>query len=80
MNGSNVNRKFFQKTLAKSMNENYHPLIDISSCFFHIVEGAFRTGAEKAKWALKKLSYSYLHKCYKSKRSTSPIEKMMIKS
>ena len=49
MNGPNFNPKFFQKFSAKSMNENYHSLVDIGSCSFHNVERVFRTGAEKSK-------------------------------
>jgi len=64
MDGPNVNLKFFQEFSAKFKVENYHSLVDIGSCSLHIVHGAFRTGAEKSEWSLKKLlkgAYTILH-------------------
>ena len=64
MDGLNVNLKFFKEFSADFKEDNSHFLVDIGSCSLHIVQDAFKTGAEKSEWGLKKFlkaAYTILH-------------------
>ena len=64
MDEPNVNLKFFKEFAASFKEDNFHSLVDIGSCSLHIVHGAFKTGAEKSEWGLKKFlkaAYIILH-------------------
>ena len=64
MDGRNVNLKFFKEFAADFKEDNFPSLVDIGSCSLHIVQGAFKTGAEKSEWGLKKFlkaAYTILH-------------------
>ena len=55
MNDPTVIINFFQKISANFNDENYHSFVDIGSCTLHIVRIAFRIGAAKPEWTLKKV-------------------------
>ena len=64
MVGPNVNLKFFKEFAVEFKEDSFHSLVDIGSCCLHIVHGAFKTGAEKSEWGLKKFlkaAYTILH-------------------
>ena len=64
MNGPTVNLKFFKEFAANFKDGNFHSLVDIGSYSLHVVHGAFKTGAEKLEWGLKKFlkaAYTILH-------------------
>ena len=55
MDGPNVDLKFL-KFIQQDQKENEkHQLIDIGSCGLHIMNDAFKIGAEKPDWRMKKI-------------------------
>ena len=62
--GPSVNLKFFKEIVQVRQGNMVHSLIDVGSCSAHIVNGSFKTGAEKTGWNLKALlkgSFQILH-------------------
>ena len=50
MNGPNVNWKMYKLVEKRGENEHLPVLINVGSCGFHVVHGAFRCVAQKTKW------------------------------
>ena len=64
MDGPNVNLKFIKEFAANFKEDNLHSLVDIGSSCLHVVHDAFKTGAEKLEWDMKKFlkaAYTILH-------------------
>ena len=55
MDGPNVNLKFLEDVQHSRADGELHELFDIGSCGFHTIYGAFKTGAEKTEWGIKKI-------------------------
>ena len=64
MDGPNVDLKFL-KFIQQDQKENEkHQLINIGSCGLHIINDAFKIGAEKPDWRMKKIlngAFQILH-------------------
>ena len=64
MDGPSVNLNFLQKVQDDKVENEQPALIDIGSCGFHTVHGAFKCGAQSTGWKLKVIlsgSYQILH-------------------
>ena len=46
MNGLTVNLKFFDEIAKDRFEKEQHELIFIGACGLHLIQGAFKTGAE----------------------------------
>ena len=55
MDGPNMNRKFFECFVSKRESEKLPGLIHIGSCNLHVLNNAFKTGANAIGWNLHKL-------------------------
>ena len=51
MDGPSVNMKFLD-SMKSNVSDDQRKLIDIGSCGLHVLHGAFRTGHDKAGWAI----------------------------
>jgi len=51
MDGPSVNLKFLDN-MKSNLSDDQRKLIDIGSCGLHVLHGAFRTGHDKAGWAI----------------------------
>ena len=54
MDGPSVNHKFLKGVVKEREECKIPSLIDIGSCSLHVIHGAFRLGAEKSGWKVKK--------------------------
>ena len=53
MDGPNINWKLYDSRVEeRNQNDDYPALIDIRSCSFHVVHGAFKSGMQKTKWGI----------------------------
>ena len=62
--GPNVNWKFFECFVNKGESEELPGLINAGSCNLHVLNNAFKTGANATSWNLHKLmkgSFQILH-------------------
>ena len=55
MDGPNVNWKFFECFVNKGESEELPGLINAGSCNLHVLNNAFKTGANATSWNLNKL-------------------------
>lgn len=53
MDGSSTNWKFFKILQKDCIEKEQHELIFIRSCSLHIIDSAFKTGAESTRWNIK---------------------------
>ena len=59
-----TNWKLFDLIKKDQEEKNQKKLLDIGSCSFHVIHGAFKSGAEKNGWYMKsifKAAYTILH-------------------
>ena len=61
VDGPSVNLKFYDVFKDTCVDGIFHSLIDIGVCSFHVIHGAFRTGAEASGWK-PKFTLKGLHK------------------
>ena len=53
MDGPSVNHKFLEEVSKERKRDGQHQFINTGSCGLHTIHGAFKTGAENAKWNIK---------------------------
>ena len=64
MDGPSVNLKFYDCIIKQREENEQHALVNIGTCGLHTIHGAFRNGAQKSDWNIKKVlkgSYILLH-------------------
>ena len=54
MDGHSVNHLFLKEFCEQREENELAQLLDIGTCGLHMINGAFKTGAEKSSWELKK--------------------------
>ena len=54
MDGSSVNWKFLNSVTKKREEDELSTLMNIGSCGFHVIHGAFKAGVETTNWNIKK--------------------------
>ena len=55
MDGLSTNRKLFELIQKDREEKEQKKLLDIGSCSWHIIHGAFKSGAEKNGWGIKSI-------------------------
>ena len=55
MDGPSMNHLFLKKFCIQREEKQLAQLLDIGSCGLHMINRAFKTGAEKSPWQLKKI-------------------------
>ena len=55
MDGPNINWKVFDLLQSHRKEAEWSPLLNLGSCSFHIVRGAFQTGNKVTHWEIDKV-------------------------
>ena len=79
-----MNLKFFKEFAANFKEDHFNSLVKVGSCSMHMVDGAFKTGAENSEWGLKKFlkgAYTILHDtpaCRKGYESVTEFQQIIL--